>query len=212
MENRDTYGKVLLLCGSPHECGSTYRALCEVMTTLEGEGIECELIQVGKEAVSGCIGCYACGKLGKCAINDIVNVLAEKLKDADGIIIGSPVHYAAPSGNLISILDRLFYSSRFDKSMKVGAAVVSARRSGTTAAYDVLNKYFTISGMPVVPSTYWNNVHGNNAAETEGDEEGLQTMRALGRNTAFLIKSIKLGLSEYGLPPREKKIRTNFIK
>lgn len=212
MENNNTYGKVLLLNGSPHESGSTYRALSEVKSTLESEGIECELVQVGRIAVSGCLGCYACGKLGKCAIDDIVNVLAEKLRDADGIIVGSPVHYAAPAGNLISILNRLFYSSRFDKSMKIGAAVVSARRAGTTAAFDVLNKYFTISGMPIVPSNYWNNVHGNSATDTECDGEGLQSMRVLGRNAAFLIKSIKLGKAEYGTPEREKKIRTDFIR
>ena len=212
MSENNTYGRVLLINGSPHKEGSTYRALCEVKTTLEAEGIECELVNVGKMIVPGCQGCYACGKLGKCAIDDIVNELAEKFKEADGIIVGSPVHYASPAGALVAILDRLFYSSRFDKSMKIGAAVVSARRAGTTASFDVLNKYFTISGMPVVPSNYWNNVHGNSATDCECDGEGLQCMRTLARNAAFLIKSIKLGVKEYGLPQREKKIRTDFIR
>lgn len=212
MENKKNTYRALLINGSPHEHGSTYTALCEVKRSMEAEGIECEIVWVGKETVRGCVACFGCTKLGKCAFDDIVNEIAVKLEKADALIVGSPVYYAAPNGTLISILDRLFYSSRFDKRMKVGAAVVSARRSGTTAAYDVLNKYFTISGMPIAPATYWNNIHGNSAEDAACDLEGLQTMRALGKNTAFLIKSIRDGIDTYGLPEREKKIRTNFIR
>lgn len=212
MENENKKLKVLLLNGSPHEDGSTFTALKEVMESLENEGIECELVQLGKERASGCVACYACSKLKKCAFDDIVNILAEKLREADGVVIGAPVHYASPAGTLISILDRLFYSSRFDKSMKVGASVVSARRGGCTASFDVLNKYFTISGMPVASSNYWNQIHGNCAEDAMQDEEGRQTMRTLGKNMAFLMKSIELGKKALGEPAREKKIYTNFIR
>ena len=203
--------KVLLINGSPHKEGTTYAALCEVKKTLEAEGAEVEMIQVGHLATHGCLGCGSCYKTGKCAIDDEVNKVAKIFEESDGLIVGSPVHYAAPSGGLICFLDRLFYSTRFDKRMKVGASVVCARRGGCTAAFDVLNKYFTISNMPVVSSTYWNQVHGANAGETALDEEGLQCMRNLAKNTVFLIKSISLGKQEMGLPESERSFRTNFI-
>lgn len=204
--------KVLLINGSPHKEGTTFAALNEVKQTLESEGVEAEIIQVGHLAVRGCLACYSCFKTGKCVIDDKVNEVASKFEEADGIIVGTPVHYAAPSGALICFLDRLFYSTRFDKRFKVGASVVCARRGGCTAAFDVLNKYFTISGMPVVSSTYWNQVHGSGAADAALDEEGMQCMRNLARNTAFLIKSIKLGKENDGLPTVEKTYRTNFIR
>lgn len=204
--------KVILINGSPHKEGTTYAALSEVKRTLESEGVEAEIIQVGHLAVRGCLACYGCFKLGRCVIDDEVNEVAKKFEEADGLIVGSPVHYAAPSGALICFLDRLFYSTRFDKRFKVGASVVCARRGGCTAAFDVLNKYFTISGMPVVSSTYWNQVHGGNGSEAALDEEGMQCMRNLARNTAFLIKSIKLGKEKDGFPATERTARTNFIR
>lgn len=206
--------KVLLINGSPHSKGSTYTALNEVAVTLEKEGIETEIIQVGHQAVRGCIACGKCREIGHCVFEDAVDEVAEKFEKADGIVIGSPVYYASANGNLISFLDRLFYSTarKFDKTMKVGAAVVSARRGGNTATFDQLNKYFTISGMPVVSSQYWNQVHGNNAEQCLQDAEGLQTMRVLGRNMAFLLKSIALGKEAYGLPETEAKVATNFIR
>ena len=204
--------KILLINGSPHANGTTYAALSEVAKTLEAEGIESEIVQVGHLSIRGCAGCYACAKIERCVFDDIVNEVAEKFKEADGLIIGSPVHYAAPSGALICFLDRLFYSTKFEKRDKVGASVVCARRGGCTAAFDVLNKYFTISGMPMATSTYWNQVHGANATDAALDEEGMQCMRNLARNTAFLIKSINLGKKEYGLPAPERRFRTNFIR
>lgn len=204
--------KVLLLNGSPKADQCIYTALSEVAKTLNEEGIKTEIIHVCAKPVGGCIACYACKKLGKCVFNDIVNEVAEKFKDADGIVVGSPVYYASANGNLTSFLDRLFFSSGFDKTMKVGAAVVSARRAGTTATFDELNKYFTISGMPVASSQYWNNVHGGLEAEdTQKDAQGLQVMRTLGRNMAFLIKSIALGREKYGLPKKEEAVFTRFI-
>ena len=204
--------KVILLNGSPHKEGTTNRALTEVANTLIKEGVDAEIIHVGHLNVRGCMGCYACGKLKKCVIDDIVNEIAEKFKEADGLIIGSPVFYASPNGAFLALLDRLFYSSRFDKAMKVGASVVAARRGGCTASFDVLNKYFTISDMPIVSARYWNQVHGNSAEDAECDLEGLHTMRGLGRNMAFLIKAIRLGKEQ--LPPieRESKVYTNFIR
>ncbi len=204
--------KVILINGSPHKNGTTYAALNEIAQTLATEGVESEIIQVGHLALHGCLGCSSCVKLGKCVIDDKVNEVAKKFGECDGLIVGSPVHYAAPSGAITSFLDRLFYSSRFDKRTKVGAAVVCARRGGCTAAFDVLNKYFTISGMPVVSSTYWNQVHGANAEDAVLDEEGMQCMRNLARNTAFLMKSIALGKENIGLPESEKRFRTNFIR
>lgn len=204
--------KVLLINGSPHKEGTTYAALSEVAKTLKEEGVEAEIVQIGHLAIRGCIGCYACSKLKRCVFDDEVNEIAKRFEEADGLIVGSPVHYAAPTGAIICLMDRLFYSSRFDKRDKVGAAVVCARRGGCTAAFDVLNKYFTISGMPVVSSIYWNQVHGGNAEDAALDEEGMQTMRALARNAVFLMKSIALGKEKHGLPETEKRVRTNFIK
>ena len=204
--------KVLLINGSPHKAGTTYTALCEAEKILKEEGIETELLQVGSSAVRGCAGCLGCKKGEGCVIDDGVNEAARLFAEADGIIVGSPVYYASPNGTLISFLDRLFYSSRFDKTMKVGAAVVCARRGGCTASFDVINKYFTISGMPVVSSTYWNQVHGAVAEDALEDKEGLQTMRNLARNMAFLMRSIALGKEKLGLPQKESGERTNFIK
>ena len=204
--------KVLVINGSPHKSGTTNAALAEAVKTLSGEGIECEIMQVGHLALRGCTACLGCRKAGKCVIDDSVNEAAEKFREADGIIVGSPVYYASPNGTLISFLDRLFYSTPFDKRAKVGAAVVVARRGGCTAAFDVLNKYFSISGMPIATSSYWNQVHGANAEDAPLDEEGMMCMRNLARNMAFLIKSINVGSQTIGLPERESGIRTNFIK
>ena len=204
--------KVLIINGSPNKNGTTYTALKEVERTLISEGVEAEIINVGAVAHRGCTACGGCRKDGGCVIDDGLNEIAEKFENADGLIIGTPVYYSSPNGNLISFLDRLFYSTRFDKTMKLGAAVVCARRGGCTASFDVINKYFTISGMPIVSSTYWNQVHGANAEDAVKDIEGMQTMRNLARNMAFLIKSIKLGKEAYGMPEREKKFYTNFIR
>ena len=205
--------KILLINGSPHKAGTTFTALSEAEKILRSEGLETEILQVGSQDISGCIGCGYCHKGGiGCVKGDIVNEAAEKLRDADGIIIGSPVYYASPNGTLIAFLDRLFYSSAFDKTMKVGAAVVCARRGGCTASFDVINKYFTISGMPVASSIYWNQVHGAVAEDALQDAEGLATMRSLARNMAFLVKSIRLGKEQLGLPEKEPKVRTNFIR
>ena len=205
--------KVILINGSPHTHGCTYTALAEAAKTLNENGIDTEIIQVGNKDVRGCIACGTCREAGKCVFDDIVNEVAPKFKEADGIIIGSPVYYASVNGTMLSFLDRLFYSGSFDKTMKVGAAVVSARRGGNTATFDILNKYFTISEMPIASSRYWNQVHGSCAEDVEKDVEGLQTMRVLGRNMAFLIKSIALGKEKYGLPEKEpQKLFTNFIR
>lgn len=204
--------KVLLINGSPNPRGCTYTALNEVAKTLEQEGIETEIIQVGQKDIRGCIGCRQCKESGQCIFDDFVNEVAPKFNECDGIVIGSPVYYASANGTLISFLDRLFYSTLADKTMKVGAAVVSARRAGTTATFDELNKYFTISQMPIVSSQYWNMVHGNTPEEVQQDLEGLQTMRTLGKNMAFLIKSIQLGKKQLGLPEKEETVHTNFIR
>ncbi len=204
--------KILLINGSPKSEGNTSIALNEVAKTLEAEGIETETIHVGHKDIHGCIACNKCKEQGYCVFNDLVNEVSKKFEEADGIVVGSPVYYASPAGTLISFLDRLFYSATFDKSMKVGAAVAVARRGGTTATFDVLNKYFTISNMPVVSSQYWNNVHGRMPGEAVQDAEGLQTMRQLARNMAFLVKSIRLGKEKYGLPEREEWVATNFIR
>ena len=212
MENTKYIGKVLLLNGSPHEHGTTYTALSEVAKSLAEEGIDAEIIHVGGEGCVGCSTCGGCRTLGKC-VHDDVNAVAEKLEEADGLVIGSPVYYASPNGNFLSFLDRLFYSSpRNTKHMKVGASVVAARRGGCTATFDALNKYFSISNMPIVSSNYWNQVHGGCAEDAVRDEEGMQTMRILGKNMAFLIKAIKLAKSEIGLPTLEAKVCTNFIR
>lgn len=203
--------KTILINGSPNANGCTYTALSEVAKSLNAADIETEMIQVGNKDIRGCIGCGKCSEIGKCVFNDVVNEVAIKLAECDGMVIGSPVYYASANGTLISFLDRLFYSSRCDKSMKVGASVVSARRAGTTATFDELNKYFTISNMPIAPSQYWNMVHGFTAEDVFADKEGCQTMRILGTNMAFLIKSIALGKKEYGLPVKEEHIFTSFI-
>ena len=204
--------KLLLINGSPHKNGTTYAALSEVARVLKEEGVDSEIIHVGHLPIRGCLACYSCSKEGKCIIDDEVNRVAGLFKESDGIIVGSPVHYAAPSGTLICFLDRLFYSTRFDKKTKIGASVVCARRGGCTAAFDVLNKYFTISGMPVVSSTYWNQVHGAGAEDAPLDEEGMQCMRNLAKNAAFLMKSISLGKQSLTVPEFERTSRTNFIR
>ena len=204
--------KVILINGSPHARGCTYTALNEVAATLNKEGIETELIHVGNQSIRGCIACRACKKNGKCVFDDIVNETEPKFDACDGIVIGSPVYYASANGTLVSFLDRLFFSSTANKTMKVGAAVVSCRRGGNSATFDELNKYFTISGMPVASSQYWNMVHGNTPEEVLQDKEGLQTMRTLGKNMAFLIKSIQLGKEAFGLPEKEAGVQTNFIR
>ena len=202
--------KVLVVNGSPHETGCTARALEEVIKTLHEEGIETELLQIGKKDIPGCRACGFCMRTGKCVINDIVNEAALKFEAADGLIIGSPVYYSSPNGTALSFMDRLFYSAGYPKHMKVGAAVVSCRRGGNTATFDALNKYFTISGMPVVSSTYWNQVHGFTAEDVEKDLEGLRTMRNLGRNMAFLIRAIAAEKEKAGLPLEEQDVFTNF--
>ncbi len=204
--------KVLMINGSPHENGNTALALKEMENIFCAEGIEVEVLQVGNKAIRGCAGCYACYKLGKCAFDDIVNEAAEKFAESDGIVLASPVYYAAPNGTLVSFLDRMFYSSSFDKTMKVGASVAVARRGGCSATFDALNKYLTISGMAVATSQYWNSVHGKVPGDAMGDEEGLQTMRTLARNMVFLMKSIAVGKEKFGLPEKEKKISTGFIR
>lgn len=199
-----------MINGSPRMGGNTAMALAEMGKIFLSEGIEVETVQVGQLPIRGCIGCYSCGKNGKCAIDDIVNELADKLKEADGLVIGSPVYYGSANGTLISLLDRLFMSARYDKTMKVGASVVVARRGGLSSTFDELNKYFTISGMPVASSQYWNSVHGRNAGDAEIDLEGMQTMRTLARNMTFLMKSIELGKKEFGLPEKEEKVSTQI--
>ena len=204
--------KVILINGSPNAKGCTYTALEEVSKTLKSEGIETEIIHVGHKDIRGCIGCRQCKTKGKCVFNDIVNDIAPKFKECDGIVIGSPVYFASANGTLVSFIDRLFYSMTADKTMKVGAAVVSCRRGGNSATFDELNKYFTISQMPIASSQYWNMVHGNSPEEVQQDLEGLQTMRTLGKNMAFLIKSIQLGKKAFGLPEKEEHKFTNFIR
>lgn len=204
--------KVLMINGSPRIGGNTAVALGKMEKVFAKNGIEVEIAQIGSKDIRGCIACGYCAKNGKCTFDDLVNELAPKFEECDGLVIGSPVYYASANGTLISLLDRLFYSTPFDKTMKVGAAVAVARRGGLSSTFDELNKYFTISGMPVASSRYWNSVHGRAVKEAEADEEGLQTMRILAENMSFLIKSIALGKEKYGLPPQETKIFTNFIR
>ena len=206
--------KVLLINGSPHAKGCTYTALRTVADELERNGMETEIVHVGNKDIRGCIGCYKCREIGKCVFgNDLVNEVAKKFEQADGLVIGSPVYYAGANGTLVSFLNRLFFSASFEKRFKVGAAVVSARRMGTTATLDQLNKYFLHGEMPVVASRYWNAVHGNNPEDVMKDEEGLQTMRVLGRNMAFLIRAIAAERERNGLPETEpRRIATNFIR
>lgn len=204
--------KVLLVNGSPHEKGNTYIALHEMEKVFEKEGVETEILQVGNKAVRGCIACGSCMEKGKCVFDDMVNEAAPKFEACDGLVIASPVYYASANATLIAFLDRLFYSTHFDKTMKVGASVVAARRGGLSATFDELNKYFTITGMPVASSQYWNSIHGRTVGEAAEDQEGLQTMRTLARNMTFLMKSIALGRKQYGLPEKEAPLRTNFIR
>lgn len=205
--------KVLLVNGSPNKKGCTYTALEEVVKILEDNGVEAELFQLGNKPISGCIGCRSCKKTGACFMNDIVNEFVEKAKTADGFVFGSPVYYASANGSLISFLDRVFYSGSSHLAFKPGAVVCSARRGGTTATFDQLNKYLSISNMPIVSSQYWNMVHGNTPEEVKQDLEGLQTMRVLGRNLAWLMKCIELGKSNNIVRPElEDRIATNFIR
>jgi len=204
--------KVLLINGSPRANGNTAVALKEMEAVFAKNGIETETVQVGNREIRGCVACFQCVKTGKCAIDDIVNELAAKLEQCDGLVLGSPVYYAAANSTLTALLDRLFYSSGFDKTMKVGASVAVARRGGCSTAFDQLNKYFTISGMPIASSQYWNSVHGRAPGQAAEDAEGLQTMRVLAENMTFLMKSIALGKEAFGLPETEKREWTNFIR
>lgn len=204
--------KVMMINGSPHANGNTAIALDEMKKIFEAAEVEVNLVHVGNKIVRGCVGCYRCNSTGKCVFNDIVNESAEIFEAADGVVVGSPVFYASANGTLISFLDRLFFSTGFDKRMKVGAAVVIARRAGTTATFDELNKYFAISGMPIAPSQYWNNAFGLQAGDVNQDAEGLQTMRTLARNMIFMMKSIALGKEQFGLPEQEPWTPTHFIR
>ena len=206
--------KVLLLNGSPKPNGNTALALREMAEVFAQEGIEAEIVHVGNQDIRGCIACGSCGRLGKCVFDDIVNEISMKMRDADGLLIGSPVYFASPNGTMLSLLDRLFYSNlHSDWTMKVGASVSIARRAGTTATMDVLNKYFLKTNMPVVPANYWSIAHGTVPDEVIQDKEGMQTMRQLGLNMAFMIKAIRLGLQEYGSPKLQEKItETHYIR
>ena len=204
--------KVLMLNGSPKAKGNTALALQEMEKVFLTEGIEVEIVQVGHKDVRGCIACGGCYEKGKCVFDDIVNELAEKLKESDGLVVASPVYYASANATLTAVLDRLFYSANYPMTMKVGASVAVARRGGCSSTFDQLNKYFTITGMPIASSQYWNSVHGGAPGQAQEDAEGLQTMRTLARNMAFLMKSISLGKEKYGLPQKEKHVFTNFIR
>lgn len=204
--------KVLILNGSPKPDGNTAIAIEEMRKVFAKEGVETEIVQVGSKDVRGCIACGRCGELGRCVFDDVVNEIAEKFEKADGLVVASPVYYASANATLIAVLDRLFYSSHFDKTMKVGASVVCARRGGCSATFDELNKYFMISSMPVASSQYWNSIHGRTPGEADEDEEGKQTMRVLARNMTFLMKSIALGKEKFGLPKTEPRVATHFIR
>ena len=204
--------KVLIINGSPRVGGNTSIALNEMVKVFEAEGVEAEVVQIGNKDIRGCIACASCKKNGKCVFDDVVNELAPKFEEADGLVVASPVYFASANATLIACLDRLFYSTGFDKTMIVGASVVVARRGGLSATFDELNKYFTISGMPVASSQYWNSVHGREKGQAEQDAEGLQTMRTLARNMTFLMKSIALGKEKYGLPEKEERKSTSFIR
>ena len=203
--------KVLILNGSPRVDGNTTVAVKELIKTFSEEGVETEAIQIGNKDIRGCIACGNCAGSGKCVFDDMVNEIAPKFEAADGLILASPVYYASANATLIACLDRLFYSTHFDKTMKVGASVVVARRGGCSATFDELNKYFTICGMPVAASEYWNSVHGREKGQAEKDGEGLRTMRVLAHNMAFLMKSIALGKEKYGMPKQEERVWTHFI-
>lgn len=204
--------KVLIINGSPRVGGNTTIALDEMVKVFEAEGVETEVVQIGNKDIRGCIACGSCFEKGKCVFDDVVNELAPKFEAADGLVVASPVYYASANATLIACLDRLFYSTHFDKTMKVGASVVCARRGGLSATFDELNKYFTICGMPVASSQYWNSIHGREKGQASEDLEGLQTMRTLARNMTFLMKSIALGKEKYGLPEKEEWQPTHFIR
>ena len=204
--------KVMMVNGSPHAGGNTATALDEMKKIFEAAGVEVNLVHVGNKVVRGCVGCYRCQSTGKCIFNDVVNESAKIFEEADGLVVGTPVYYASANATTIAFLDRLFFSTSFDKTMKVGAGVVIARRAGTTATFDELNKYFSMCGMPIATSQYWNNAFGLAAGEVAQDLEGLQTMRTLARNMIFLMKSIALGKEQFGLPEREPWTPTHFIR
>lgn len=204
--------KVLMINGSPRAKGNTYIALHEMEKIFSDNGVDTEIIQVGNKNIRGCIACDSCAEKGKCVFDDMVNETASKFETCDGLVIASPVYYASANATLIAFLDRLFYSTHFDKTMKVGASVVAARRGGLSSTFDELNKYFTITGMPVASSQYWNSIHGGIPGEAEQDAEGLQTMRTLAKNMTFLMKSIQLGKEKFGLPEKEDHLWTNFIR
>ena len=204
--------KVLIINGSPRVGGNTSIAVNEMIKIFEAEGVETEVVQIGREDIRGCIACGTCGTKGKCAFDDVVNELAVKFEEADGLVAATPVYYASANATLIACLDRLFYSTGFDKTMKVGASIAVARRGGCSATYDELNKYFGIAGMPIASSQYWNSLHGREKGEAEQDLEGLQTMRVLARNMTFLMKSIALGKEKYGLPEKEEWQPTHFVR
>ena len=204
--------KALLVNGSPHENGCTFRTLKEAEKALNEEGIETEIFQIGKSPIAGCVACGYCKTAGKCVFDDKVNEFTQKAKSADAFIFGSPVYYASANGAFVAFLDRAFCSGGEAMKYKIGAGIVSCRRAGASATFDLLNKYFTINCMPIVSSNYWNEVHGMTAADVEKDEEGLQTMRVLGYNTAWLLKCLALG-KEHGIEPKtEQKIKTNFVR
>lgn len=204
--------KVLLINGSPHPNGNTATALNEMVKVFHTYQIETEVITIGNQGIRGCIACRQCATTGKCVFDDLVNQVAPQFAQADGLVIASPVYYASANGTLISFLDRLFFSTHFDKTMKVGASVAVARRGGLTATYDELNKYFGIAGMPIASGQYWNGVHGRQPGEAAQDQEGMQQMRTLAHNMAFLMRAIALGKAQYGLPTREKTTFTNFVR
>ena len=204
--------KVLILNGSPRINGNTSLALKEMEQVFHENGVETETVLVGNKDIRGCVACLSCYQTGKCVFNDIVNELAPKFEAADGLVVASPVYYASANATLIACLDRLFYSTHFDKTMKVGASVVCARRGRCSATFDELNKYFTIANMPIASSQYWNSIHGRMPGEAQMDEEGRQTMRVLARNMTFLMKSIQLGKEQFGLHQQEKRTATNFVR
>lgn len=204
--------KVLIINGSPRANGNTSIALKEMIKVFDAEGVETEVLQIGNKDIRSCIACGKCAQTGACVFNDLVNETAPKFEACDGLVVASPVYYASANATLVAFLTRLFYSTHFDKTMKVGAAVAAARRGGLTATYDELNKFFGISGMPIASGQYWNGIHGREPGEASQDAEGLQGMRTLARNMVFLMKSIQLGKEAYGIPEREPFQRTNFIR
>lgn len=204
--------KVLIINGSPRMKGNTTLAIDEMVKVFSEEGIDTDVVRVGNKDIRGCMACNSCASTGKCVFDDAVNEIAPKFEEADGLVVASPVYYASANGTLVSCLDRLFYSTHFDKTMKVGGAIAVARRGGLSATFDELNKYFTICGMPVASSYYWNSLHGTAPGEAEQDKEGLATVRSLARNMSFLIKSIALGKEKYGGPKREEAVFTNFVR